>query len=273
MGKTLYQRIRPFIPNLPLSISHVEPDKRLNVRLRQHLGLVTKGAVRYEPRYVRALRSLISEGQNVVDMGANIGFYSVLFSGWVGSTGKVIAYEPDPNNLRLLEQNVAANKCTNVSIINKALADIAGFASFSMDSATGATGHLGVGATYGETLFGSGREVLLNVEVSSLDREAELWGPPDLVKMDVEGGEFDVLSGGTRTLRQHRPIVVSELSNNESYGPGTASQAIKLLKELDYVMWDLDSGKQVRDGQVVWTILAVPAERASESGILSSVSG
>ncbi|HEV7747316.1 MAG TPA: FkbM family methyltransferase [Pyrinomonadaceae bacterium] len=272
MGKTFYQRIRPFVPNLQLSISHVEPDKRLNVRLRQHLGLVARGALSYEPRYVRALRSLICEGQSIFDVGANIGFYSVLFSGWVGSSGRVVAYEPDSNNLKLLERNVAANKCANVSIRNSALAGKPGTASFSTDPATGATGHLGAGATYGETLFGSGREILVEVEVSSLDHEVELWGAPDLVKMDVEGGEFDALSGGTQTLRQHRPLVVSELSNNEAHGPATANHALKLLRELDYVAWDLDSGERVRDGQLVWTILAVPAERAAEPGILSSLS-
>ncbi|MGH9933429.1 MAG: FkbM family methyltransferase [Pyrinomonadaceae bacterium] len=271
MGKTFYQRIRPFVPNLPIRISHVEPNKQLNVRLRQHLGLVARGAVSYEPRYVRVLRSLVGEGQTIFDIGANIGFYSVLFSCWVGSAGKVIAFEPDPDNLKLLERNLGGNKCTNVSIRNRALAGTPGSATFTMDPATGATGHVGVGPTYGETLFGSGREILVNVKVSSLDHEAELWGPPDLVKMDVEGGEFDVLSGGTAVLQQNRPLLVSELSNNEKHGPGNASDAVRLLKDLDYVMWDLDTGERVRDGQLVWTTLAVPAERASESAILSSM--
>lgn len=272
MEKTLYQKLRPFVPNLPLSISHLEPNKRLNVRLRQHLGLVAKGAGRYEPRYVRALRCLIGEGQRVFDIGANIGFYSVLFSCWVGSAGTVIAYEPDPNNLKLLERNIAGkNKCDNVSIRKRALAETTGSATFTMDPATGATSRLGVGPTYGEMLFGSGREILVNVEVSSLDQEAELWGPPDLLKMDVEGGEFDVLSGGKHVLQRHRPLVVSELSNNEDFGPGNASETVQLLKELDYAMWDLDTGKGVRDGELVWTILAVPTERAAESVVLGAL--
>ncbi len=274
MAKTLYQLIRPFVPNLTLKISHLEPHTELKVRLRQHLGLVAKGASRYESNYVKALRGIIASGDTVFDVGANIGFYSVLFSCWVGRAGRVVAYEPDPANVKLLELNVATNKSDNISIRKSALGGKTGSDLFSIDTVTGSTGHLGSGPTYGETIFGKGREQLVSVDVTTLDREAENWGMPDLIKMDVEGGEFDVLCGGLSLLDHGRPLVVSELSgwSDGISGSHKAAFATQLLSDHDYLLWDLDTGRRVQGGDVVWMILGVPKERAAEERIVASVS-
>lgn len=250
----------------------------LNVRLRQHLGLIARGAKAYEPHYVGVFRELASEGDLVFDVGANIGFYSMLFSSWVGKIGKVIAYEPDTANLNLLQSSVTNNKCNNIAVRNIALGSASGRESFSVDTATGSTGHLGSGPTYAETIFGSGKEVLVDVDVSTLDREAEIWGPPRLIKMDVEGGEWDVLSGGISVLERYRPFVVSELSNwhDANPGPSKASLATRLLNDCEYSMWNLDTGASVRAGEVAWMILAVPRERLNEDrsvGVLRRLSG
>jgi FkbM family methyltransferase len=270
MSRTLKQLIRPFVPNLSLQIPHVEQQTLLEVRLRQHLGLITRGAKAYESRYVGVLRSLIADGDRIFDIGANIGFYSVLFSCWAGPEGKVLAYEPDANNVKLLRRNLELNKCRNVSLREVALGNKPGQAKFSRDIVTGSTGHLGPGPTYAETIFGKGGESLVDVNVTTLDQEAELWAAPNLIKLDIEGGEFDVLSGGLRVLEYHRPVVVSELSswNDERpLGLSRATMAAQLLSDHDYLLWDLDSGRRIEAGDSVWMVLAVPKERIVETRI------
>jgi FkbM family methyltransferase len=271
LTRTLNQRLRPWVPNITLRIRHVEPGVALEVRLREHLGLVARGSSSYEPRYVQVLRSLIKPGDAVFDIGANIGFYSVLFSQWVGRAGKVIAFEPDPHNLSLLKRNLQINRCENTVVRDIALGVTQGEATFSRDTFTGSTGHLGGGPTYADSLFGNGRESVVNVKTNTLDGEVAVCGPPNLLKLDIEGGEYDVLRGGAELLDRHRPLVVSELSSwneNVPVNSTRASLATQFLHDHDYDLWDLDTGSRLFPGAVVWMILAVPRERAEENSIV-----
>lgn len=231
------------------------------------MGLVTRGTRGYESRYVALLRKFINPGDRVFDVGANIGFYSVLFSRWVGPTGQVLAYEPDANNVKLLKRNVDLNNCENIVVREFALSDKAGETLFSRDKVTGCTGHLGTGPTYAETIFGNSREHLVEVAVTTIDQEVERWGAPHLIKLDIEGGEFDVLSGSVQLLEQQRPILVSELSSGgeKLNGSSKAVLATKLLNSLDYSLWDIDSGESLAEGQTGWMVLGVPKEKFSET--------
>jgi FkbM family methyltransferase len=269
MNKSLNQLLRPLVPNIRLRISHAEPGVALQVRLRQHLGLVTRGAKAYEPAYVRALRGCIIPGDTVFDVGANIGFYSVLFSRWVGPQGQVICFEPDPDNLLLLKRNLELNNCLNATVRAVAMGKAQEVSVFSRDTTTGATGHLGKGPTYGETLFGAGKEFLMPVKTETLDAEALALQPPDVVKLDIEGGEYEVLCGGSRVLREERPLVISELSawaDDGAYGKTRAELAIELFKDLNYLILDLDSGDEVSAGGArAWMVMCIPRERSQEA--------
>ncbi|MGZ8843065.1 MAG: FkbM family methyltransferase [Pyrinomonadaceae bacterium] len=270
MSRTLQQLLRPLVPNVGLRIQHVEPPQRLEVRFREHLGLIARGAKAYEPRYVSLLKSLVNAGDTVWDIGANIGFYTVLFSTWVGRHGRVIAYEPDPANLKLLRRNLDLNACQNVVVRPVALSNESGSEVFSIDVVTRSTGHLGTGATYGGTIFGTGREDLISVVTSTLDEEVREFGPPNLIKMDIEGGEYDALAGGADLLQRHQPLIISELNawtQAQPSGPGTAVQATRLLRELNYSLWDLDTTRPVEGDVIPWMCLAVPPGKHDEAQI------
>jgi FkbM family methyltransferase len=259
------------VPNLSFRIQHVEPATVLEIRFREHLGLVARGARAYEPRYVDVLRTLVRPGNSIFDVGANIGFYAVLFSRWVRPGGRVIAYEPDPSNLALLRRNLKFNRCENTIVREIALSSKSGVELFSLDTVTRSTGHLGTGPTYGETAFGSARETALNVNTRTVDEETELWGPPDLLKLDIEGGEFDLLCGSTELLDRNRPFILSELNSwndDESMGRTRASMTTELLCDHGYLLWDLDTGLRVPAGDVVWMVLGVPEQRLGENSVV-----
>ena len=77
----------------------------------------------YETREIDLLCSFVKPGDCVLDVGANIGLYSLALSRAVGPSGRVIAVEPDPDNLALLRRNLQANGCTNVTVVEEALGD------------------------------------------------------------------------------------------------------------------------------------------------------
>ena len=91
---------------------------------------------------------------------------------------------------------------------------------------------------------------------------------PDVVKLDAEGAEYEILSGGMRALREHRPVIVAETSNwryEMSQGVRPARASIELLRELDYVVFDLDRGAPVGPSDQPWMVFAIPAERRRET--------
>lgn len=142
-----------------------------------------------------ALARLVRPGMTVVDVGSNLGLYTVLLSRLVGSSGRVLAYEPDPGLFGLLQQNCARNACANVSLKNFALGGRRDRLVLCTLLVNSGDNHLGDG---GGRLFR--REV--EVEVVPLDEIAS--GPaPDLVKIDVQGWELHVLRGMSRLLREN----------------------------------------------------------------------
>jgi len=85
---------------------------------------------RVEPAQVEAIASILKPGDVFVDIGANVGFYTILASKQVGEKGKVYAIEPLPRNLFLLSIHIKINRCSNVVVIPAACADLSGLALF-----------------------------------------------------------------------------------------------------------------------------------------------
>jgi len=77
----------------------------------------------HEPRAMAVFRRLVQPGMTVFDVGAHIGFYAVEASSAVGPEGRVIAFEPDPTNRALLEENLQLNECANVTVLPCAVSD------------------------------------------------------------------------------------------------------------------------------------------------------
>lgn len=141
----------------------------------------------FEPFETEIIKREIKPGDVVVDIGANIGYYTLIFARLVGPEGKVYAFEPDPANFELLRANVAANGYENVVLEQKAVSDRLGETKL----------HLSPGNMGDHRLYDSkdGRRAIL-VEVVKLDDYFKCSKPEiDFIKMDIQGSEPGAFSG------------------------------------------------------------------------------
>ena len=139
------------------------------------------------------LFGLVTPGMHAVDVGANIGYYALIFSACVGADGKVTCFEPDPDNLRELLHNVELNALSHVNVLPVAV------------GREDTTLHLKRGLN--ATVRQAGGD--LAIAVKRLDG-LEL-GRVDFIKIDVEGYECEVLRGATELIEKHRPSLFVEV--------------------------------------------------------------
>jgi FkbM family methyltransferase len=156
----------------------------------------------YEPHLSPVFEYYCRPGMTVLDIGANIGYYSLLASRLAGPAGRVLAFEPNSENCRLLLLSAAMNGADNLELLPVGLDERRGWSYFS--TALGTNGCLRPG---GPALAdGSG----FVVPVFTLDELTD--GPVDLIKIDVEGAEHRVFTGARRILAEQRPIIFTEFS-------------------------------------------------------------
>jgi len=167
----------------------------------------------YEPELQSALRELIPPEAVIFDVGANIGYVSLLLAKAAGETGKVFAFEALPANADQLRRNVALNNMdARVTVIASAVTKASGPVRFLVHASGG----------MGKAAGSAGREDMYASEVTvpgiSLDEFVYEQGypPPQVVKMDIEGGEVLALPGMRRVLTERHPLMLMELHGPES---------------------------------------------------------
>src|SRR5450759_3416595 len=167
----------------------------------------------YEPELQSALRELIPTGAVIYDVGANIGYVSLLLAKAAGKTGKIFAFEALPSNVEQLRRNVALNGMeARVTVIPSAVIQVPGPVRFLVHTSGG----------MGKAAGSAGREDQvqseLNVPGISLDEFVYGQGNPlpQVVKMDIEGGEVLALPGMRRVLAEAPPLMLMELHGPES---------------------------------------------------------
>jgi FkbM family methyltransferase len=151
----------------------------------------------YEVYELNLFQEALSPGQTVVDFGANIGIYSCVAGKALHNTGRVFAFEPDPENFALLESSVALNRLTNVHAVAKAVSDSNGTLPLSKS-----TNNMG-----DHRLFHAAPDrPSVSVPIIRFDdywreyHKGEL-PPIDVMKIDVQGAEARALAGMEETLR------------------------------------------------------------------------
>lgn len=156
----------------------------------------------WEPHLVACFRRICRRGSIAFDIGANVGYHTLMLAQLVGAEGTCYAFEPNSENCRLILLGTEQNQFANVKLMPIALSDRPGWAYFSR--------HVGSNGGFAtcHAALGDGSGVVVPVFI--LD---DLQLPaPDLIKVDVEGAEYRVLKGAEKAIGRSRPAIISEFS-------------------------------------------------------------
>lgn len=221
----------------------VSPDSQLSyLRPFWHL---------YFKKLLDTAFTFVRPGYEIWDIGANVGVFSVASAHLTGSEGHVLSLEPDPF-LAWALQKTAQCRCNSdlqVDIVCAAVSDRAQLARFHIAARGRSSNSLEEAG--GRDQAGGTRHIQY-VPVVTLDSLATYFRPPNLVKIDVEGAEFNVLSGGMNLLRNHRPVIHVEV------GKAQQLECTRFLKDLKYSLYNADSDFLSLISQCSFNTLATP---------------
>lgn len=190
--------------------------------------LITFGT--FEPAMSALFGSLLARGYVVVDIGANIGFYTLLAADIVGEHGKVIAFEPVPRNVELLRKSVEVNGYKNVTVVPKALSNRHGETRFLVNDQNRATGRIAIEGDDDSSI---------QVEITTLDEYFGQHGTVvDLMKIDAEGAEPAILEGA-RALLARSPDLIILTEYNPKLIRAFGRQPTAYLRELSSLGFEL----------------------------------
>jgi FkbM family methyltransferase len=197
-GLTKYSAIRKIknyaYKNFKLKIIEINGNKIFldkNDSLRLSINQV------WEPIETELVQKEVKKGYTVIDIGANIGYYTLLFAKLVGKEGKVYAFEPEPNNLHLLKKNIEINNYQNVIIEQKAVSDTT--KNVNLFTAKQGIGEHRINFSW----FGNN-----GIEVKAIKLDDYINEKIDFIKIDIEGAEYNALLGMKKILESNDDIKI-----------------------------------------------------------------
>lgn len=235
-------------------------SKRFSIYVQEADRAISEHVKRdaYEPNVTAIFLDRLRPGMHVLDIGANIGWYTMLSASLVGSSGSVTAIEPNPDSAKLLEASRRANSFDNVVVLQVA--------------AGRELGLLVLHGSYGDamTLMAPDDAAALTNATTVPSFKVDDLIPPDkkidLVKIDVQGAEYNALLGASELIRRHHPTIVSEFSPNMMPG-------ISGVDGRQYLRFLLDFGYKIAviEGDGTLTACGTDAERVMGAYLTSGV--
>ena len=250
--------------------------RKFRVNLKEHVYTTLFFMGYYEKYETEILKQIIHKGDIIFDIGANFGWYTTLFAKLIGKKGQVHSFEPVPSEFRKLKWNVLINRCRNVTMEQLAVGCQEGFANmFVCLNRKGSYSSLRPPV---ESV--KARKKIIQVPIINLDSYVHRNNIQhlDLMKIDVEGGELDVLKGGLMVLRKLRPIVMCEIADIRTQQWGyNASEIYKFLEKYGYLWFEIAFDGKLLPSKVKerydpdWkNLIGVPTEKLN---IISNLRG
>jgi len=201
----------------------------------------------YEPEIVALSKKYLNTEKDVLDIGANIGFFSVLLGRLINENRRVLAIEPTPGALKRLKSNLERNGVNRVILFEGVAGKKTGSVSFNVVEGKEEYSSLKPVAHTHALGFES---KTIQVPCKTVDElVAELKLEPGFIKMDVEGAEWDVFQGCKQTIETFKPVILTELDDRLLKGFGaSALEVCSFLESLGYMVRDADGLGPVRAG-------------------------
>ena len=208
------------------------------------------------------METVINRGDTVIDVGANRGMFALTASHLVGEGGLVICFEPNPNCLRVLRNEIESNSLSNVVVNEMALGSRNERINLAVPKYNSGQGTLASNLYCGDAIY----EVAVEVKVGDdfLDSQR-----PSFLKIDVEGFETNVVKGLINTIRRNRPIIMTEVNPSFLAACGSSfEEFVALMRGLDYCGYKLDVKK--RNGRNDWFLTNLEPENCDALWLHSS---
>jgi FkbM family methyltransferase len=181
----------------------------------------------YEKSCTQVLREHLRQASLVLDIGANLGYFSIFMAKHAGGNCQILAFEPMPDTFGLLERNIKLNNLTNVNAIKAAVSDKSGDVELLSDARQRLSKTASI---VGYRLEGEAKKTTAQaIRIDQYFEGAEQL--PDLIKVDVEGGELAVLNGARAAIRRGRPTLVIEI---HGWGSEDSQKVLDLLADVGY---------------------------------------
>jgi len=153
---------------------------------------------------VESFQRELKEGDCVVDIGANLGYYTLLEARLVGGSGRVYAIEPDPDNVKLLKKNIELNAFSNIEVFELAISNTQ--AIVPLYKSIQSNWHSLTDYSRERVKFNAGE--VLDVQATTLDEFLRDKVYPRAIRMDVEGHEYEIFKGMENTLQKRLPLLI-----------------------------------------------------------------
>jgi FkbM family methyltransferase len=213
----------------------------------------------YEPRLVEVCMQCLDKSRDVIDVGANVGFYTVMFAKALHQ-GRVISVEPATNALKNLRKNITLNDVSKkVEIFEGVASDTIG--ELEITTVKGKEEYSSIGVMQHSLVshLDQVTEIVASITLDELVKQKSI--NPGFIKVDVEGAENLVFKGAHHTLKEKRPIILSELTDSFLKARGSsAANVLALIRNYDYDIIDVgNTADQVRKNEFQH-ILCAPKE-------------
>ena len=205
----------------------------------------------FEPETTDLIQKNIFSGNIVVDIGANIGFFTLIMANNVKKEGKVFSFEPELENYKLLEKNVKENNLENIILENKAVGNKNGNTEMYLASQENNIYSQSMHRIFSSKIV-SQNSTPITIKIIKLDdffEKLDLIKKIDLIKIDVEGAEFDVLKGMNKILDSNKDLkIIMEFSleNLQDFG-SKPDEVVDFLLKKNFKLWKINENEKKLD--------------------------
>lgn len=222
--------LREYGAEMGVAVVSTRHGFRLKVYLDDWLGQYVYLTGSYEPSTARLFEHLVSAGDGVLDIGATVGFFSLLSAMRTGDSGAVVAFEPAPRARQRLHENLVLNRMRNVTVLDICASDATG----SVTLYEGPEAHTGISSM---RPIGHGAHAV-TVDAQPVNDLLDRIPPVRLVKIDVEGAELMALHGMEGLIARDTPFLIIEVTDTYLRAFGhDAHQLLDWLSERAYRLY------------------------------------
>lgn len=220
-------------------ISDFDDDLKIRLQLSEHMQRRIFWMGYYNEDLIALLKEKILKDMIVIDVGANIGEITLVTSKLVEVNGRVVSFEPVQSIADQLAEHIQMNSLDQVLLHRKGLGkeEIKNMPIYQSCGQDVADENFGLASLYGDK---NRQELLEYIHVTTLDRilESEKLTRVDLIKIDIEGGEYDCLLGARQLLEMHHPMLIIEVQEFSARQAGWSSEELFLyLEQFGYIFF------------------------------------